>query len=261
MDANTRYNTNLARLLPKQIYSPCIVDWNVLNTLGYVEAIEGMLEIKVYKTGGQEEIFTSEAWRRVFHIKEPIYMELCHKFDSIYEFDEVVTVEELIMKKLIKFRLGGLGHLLTLLEFSRRLGLYNSQEIREEGFKEITTQTIRRPILKVLQEMITYGLCQRTTGYYKIQRNKLWLMSMFEARQQNGSLDATTLRELVGSNGRLIVVEPALGVPRVAMLRPLYAGVFEYMVGQYNIPLYRSSAPPSYDEEPQQEGYFQGDTS
>ncbi|GKB51506.1 hypothetical protein Tco_0902259 [Tanacetum coccineum] len=33
--------------------------------------------------------------------------------------------------------------------------------------------------------MITYGLCQRTTGYEKIQRNDLWLLSMFEARHQN----------------------------------------------------------------------------
>nr|GEV99126.1 hypothetical protein [Tanacetum cinerariifolium]GEW02495.1 hypothetical protein [Tanacetum cinerariifolium] len=46
MTTKTTYNTNLARLLPKQIYSPCIVDWNVLNTLGCAKAIEEMLEIK-----------------------------------------------------------------------------------------------------------------------------------------------------------------------------------------------------------------------
>ncbi|GKE68260.1 hypothetical protein Tco_1526332 [Tanacetum coccineum] len=34
--------------------------------------------------------------------------------------------------------------------------------------------------------MITYGLCQRTIGYEKIQRNDLWLLSMFEDRHQNG---------------------------------------------------------------------------
>ncbi|GJT60838.1 hypothetical protein Tco_1004371 [Tanacetum coccineum] len=56
-----RYNTNLARLFPKQIYSPCIIDWNVLNTLGCGEKIKVMLEIKVHEMGGQEEIFTSEA--------------------------------------------------------------------------------------------------------------------------------------------------------------------------------------------------------
>ncbi|GJX05015.1 hypothetical protein Tco_0190931 [Tanacetum coccineum] len=34
--------------------------------------------------------------------------------------------------------------------------------------------------------MITYGLCQRTTRYDKIQKNDLWLLSMFDSRHQNG---------------------------------------------------------------------------
>ncbi|GJT59700.1 hypothetical protein Tco_0578893 [Tanacetum coccineum] len=34
--------------------------------------------------------------------------------------------------------------------------------------------------------MITHGLCQRTTGYDKMQKSYLWLLSMFEARHQNG---------------------------------------------------------------------------
>ncbi|GKE22758.1 hypothetical protein Tco_1434270, partial [Tanacetum coccineum] len=38
----------------------------------------------------------------------------------------------------------------------------------------------------VLHKMITYGLCQRTIGYEKIQKNDLWLLSMFEDRHQNG---------------------------------------------------------------------------
>ncbi|GJW81482.1 hypothetical protein Tco_0145457 [Tanacetum coccineum] len=270
----TKYNTNLARLHPKQIYSPCIVDWNVLNNMGYAEEIKAMLDIKVYQMGGEEEIFSSEAWRRAFDIYEPIYTELCHEFYSTYKFDEEVTDEELMTKKLIKFRLGGRGHTVTLLEFARRLGWYHAAEISEEGFEvyfqgglrsdenfnaryywlsisseevlhlsRSLTSTIRRPILKVLLKMITYGLCQRTTGYDKVQRNKLWLMSMFEAKHQNGiarrmslltdevldwlsaliyyrALDATTLRELIESNGRLIVEDPAPGVLRVAMPRP-----------------------------------------
>ncbi|GJZ75633.1 hypothetical protein Tco_0640098 [Tanacetum coccineum] len=118
-----------------RIYSRRIIDCNVLNTLGYVEEIEAMLDIKVYEMRGQEEIFTSEARRRMFDINDPIYIELCHEFYSTYEFDEVVTDEELITKKLIKFRLGGGRHLLTLLEFAHCLGLYNSQEICEEGIE------------------------------------------------------------------------------------------------------------------------------
>ncbi|GKF11239.1 hypothetical protein Tco_0049165 [Tanacetum coccineum] len=132
--AKAIYNTNLARLLLKHIYSPCIIDWNVLNTLGCTKAIEEMLEIKVYEMGGQDKIFTSEAWRRAFDINENIYTELYHEFYLTYEFDENVLDEELLTKKLIKFRLGGRGHSLTLLEFARRLGLYHAVEIGKEGF-------------------------------------------------------------------------------------------------------------------------------
>ncbi|GJZ74087.1 putative reverse transcriptase, RNA-dependent DNA polymerase [Tanacetum coccineum] len=65
---------------------------------------------------------------------EPIYAELCHEFYSTYEFDEVCADGELQTKKIIKFRLGGRAHNLTLLEFARRLGLYHADELEEDGF-------------------------------------------------------------------------------------------------------------------------------
>ncbi|GJX17424.1 hypothetical protein Tco_0218256 [Tanacetum coccineum] len=172
-------------------------DWNVLNTLDCAEAIDEMLEIKIVEMGGQEKIFTSEAWRRAFDINEPIYTELCHEFYSTYEFDEEVTNEELITKKLINLRLGARGHSLTLLEnddhFNARdywLSISNEDELH---LSRSYTQTIRSPILRVLQKMITYGLCQRTIRYDKIQRNELWLMSMFEAKHQNGYANVARL--------------------------------------------------------------------
>ncbi|GJU76330.1 hypothetical protein Tco_1273400 [Tanacetum coccineum] len=261
--------------------------------------------------GGEEEIFSSKAWRRAFDINEPIYTELCHEFYSTYDFDEEVTNKELMTKKIIKFRLGGCGHTLNLFEFARRLSLYHAVEINEEGFdvyfqeglhsdekfnfrdywlsisseeelhlSRSLASSIRSPILRLLQKMITYRLCQRTTGYDKVQRNELWLMSMFEAKHQNGyanvvwlmakwlkrngvgsqresmiccgqfitrmakrmnlltdevldglsapvfcrALDDITLRELTNSNRRLIVEDPALGVPQVAMPSLDHAG-------------------------------------
>nr|GFA08675.1 hypothetical protein [Tanacetum cinerariifolium]GFA42222.1 hypothetical protein [Tanacetum cinerariifolium] len=124
-----------------------------------------------------------------------------------------------------------------------RLGLYHADELNEEGFdvyfqgglrsdehfnaqeywlsisqednlglSRSHTSTIRSPVLRVILKMITYGLCKRTTGYDKIQKNDLWLWSMFDARHQNGytnvawliarDLDTTTLRELIDSEGR-----------------------------------------------------------
>nr|GEW45386.1 hypothetical protein [Tanacetum cinerariifolium] len=53
---------------------------------------------------------------------------------STYEFDEVCADDELHTKKIIKFRLGGRAHSLTLLEFVQRLGLYQAVELDEEGF-------------------------------------------------------------------------------------------------------------------------------
>ncbi|GKA67652.1 retrotransposon ORF1 [Tanacetum coccineum] len=179
--------------------------------------IDKMLRIKLREAESGEEIFTSVAWIRAFNINEPIYAELWHEFYSTYEFDEVCASDELQTKKIIKFRLGGHAHSLTLLEFARRLGLYETAELDEDGFNvyfegglrsdehfnaqeywlsigreenlglsRSHTSTIKNPILRVIYKMITYGLCQRITEYDKIQKNNLWLLSMFEARHQNG---------------------------------------------------------------------------
>ncbi|GKC75717.1 hypothetical protein Tco_1126491, partial [Tanacetum coccineum] len=171
-----------------------------------------------------EEIFTFVVWIRAFNINEPIYAKLCHDFYSTYEFDEVCADDELQTKKIIKFRLGGRAYNLTLLEFACRLGLYHADELEEDGFNVYFkgglrsdehfnaqeywlsisreenlglswshTFTIWSPILRVIHKMITYGLCQRTTRYDKIQKNDLWLLNMFDARHQNGYANVSWL--------------------------------------------------------------------
>ncbi|GJV13085.1 hypothetical protein Tco_1354626 [Tanacetum coccineum] len=45
-DAKSRYNTRLAQLLPRHIYSPCLVNWDVLNRMGCDGEINDMLRIK-----------------------------------------------------------------------------------------------------------------------------------------------------------------------------------------------------------------------
>ncbi|GJS52169.1 hypothetical protein Tco_0625531 [Tanacetum coccineum] len=268
-----QYETVEEAMLPRQIYSPCIFDWGVLNLMGCAEEIEVMLEIKKYKMEGQEE------------------------------FNEVVTNDELMTKKLIKFRLGSSGHTLTLLKFAQRLSLYHSAEINEEGFKvyfqgglrsddnfnardywlrisceeelhlsRSLASIIRSPILRVLQKMITYGLCQRTTGYDKVQRNKLRMarrIGLLTDEVLNGlsaptycrALDATTLREMIDSNGRLLAEDPAPGVPRVTMptpSRPYMQDLYDRMGNMeicqgHGVPLHGAYAPPGYDEEQQED--------
>ncbi|GJW04929.1 hypothetical protein Tco_1563785 [Tanacetum coccineum] len=298
-EAKSRYNSRLATLLPKLIYSPQIVDWQLLHKIGCGDEIDQMLKISLKEAQTEEEVFFSVAWVRAFNIREPIYPELCREFYATYEFDEVCADNELQSKKIISFRLGGRAHSLTLLEFARRLGLYHADELEEEGFdtyfqgglrsdenfnareywerisldrdlhlSRSSITSVRFPILRVLHKMITYGLCQRTTGYEKIQRNDLWLLSMFEDRHQNGyanvawviakwmkrkgagsqkdsqiccDLDRTTLRELIDSEDRLIPDIPVDDVQRVAAQRAPR--------GAYNPPGY---AQPQYDQYYQQ---------
>ncbi|GJY90257.1 hypothetical protein Tco_0505453 [Tanacetum coccineum] len=167
--------------------------WNVLNTLGCGNAIEDMLEVRVNEMGSDE-------------------------------FDEAVADDELMTKKEIKFRLCGKAYAMSILDFAKRLGLYTDAEIRDYGFETYfigglrndddfsvdqywlnisseetltlsrsSAKTIRKPVLNVLQKMITYGLCQRTTGYDKVHKNELWLLSMFESNYQNGYANVTWL--------------------------------------------------------------------
>ncbi|GJZ23728.1 hypothetical protein Tco_0561187, partial [Tanacetum coccineum] len=110
-------------------------------------------------------------------------LELCHEFYSTYEFDEVCTDDELKTKKIIKFRLGSLRsdeHFYAQ-EYWLSISLEENLSLSRSH-----VVTIRNRVLRVLHKMITYGLCQRTIGYDKIQKNDLWLLSMFDARHQNG---------------------------------------------------------------------------
>nr|GFA61851.1 hypothetical protein [Tanacetum cinerariifolium] len=116
------------------------------------------------------------------------------------------------------------------------LGLYQATELDEEGFNVYFEGVL---LLRGIHKMITYGLCQRTTRYDKIQENVMWLLSMFHARHQNGyanvawliarsssalvycrNLNTITLRKLIDSESRLIPEDPLPGVPRVGIPIP-----------------------------------------
>ncbi|GJR30383.1 hypothetical protein Tco_1106615 [Tanacetum coccineum] len=207
-----QYKTVEEVLLPQVHHE--FLEWEGCNRdaktrTGCGDEIDEMLRINLCETGSNEEIFTYVAWIRAFNINEPIYSDLCHEFYSTYEFDEVFVDDELKTKKIIKFRLGGRAHSLTLLEFARRLGLYHAKEVDEEGFDVYFAR--RNLVLRVLHKMITYGLCQRTTGYDKIQKNDLCLLSMFDARHQNGYANVAWLiarwmkRKGAGTQGESLI--------------------------------------------------------
>ncbi|GJX15389.1 hypothetical protein Tco_0216221 [Tanacetum coccineum] len=135
----------------------------------------------------------------------------------------------------------------TLLEFCFvELGLYHADELEEDGFNvyfegglrsdehfnaqdywlsisrednlglsRSHTSTIKKPILRVIHKMITYDLCQRTTGVLTED-----VVRSLSAPIYCRDLDTTTLRYLIDSDGKLIPEDPQPGVPRVGIPRP-----------------------------------------
>ncbi|GJW27429.1 hypothetical protein Tco_0044304 [Tanacetum coccineum] len=249
-DAKSRYNTKLAHLLPRQIYSSCVVNWDILNRMGCDEEIDGMLRINLCEAGTNEEIFTYVAWIRAFNINEPIYSELCHEFYSTYEFDEVCADDE--------------------------LGLYHAEELDEEGFyvyfqgglrsdehfnaqeywlsisreenlslSRSHASTIRNPTPTWVCEccLVDYEMDEKKRSWYserefitKLARKAMVLsdevLRSLSALIYCRDLDTTTLRELINSE------------------------VFEHMDGVYNVPLQGAYNPPGYAQ-PQYDQYYQ----
>ncbi|GKD01856.1 hypothetical protein Tco_1172130 [Tanacetum coccineum] len=154
--------------------------------------IDDMLKIRLRKAGTNEEIFTLVAWIRAFNINEPIYAELHHEFYLTYEFDKVYADDELLgLYQAVELDEKGFnvyfeGGLCIDKHFNAQAYWLSISREENLGLSRSHNSTIRNPILRVIHKMITYGLCQKTTGYDKVQKNDLCLLSMFDAKHQNG---------------------------------------------------------------------------
>ncbi|GKB47871.1 hypothetical protein Tco_0898624, partial [Tanacetum coccineum] len=150
---------------------------------------------------------------RLAQLLPRLIYELFHEFYSTYEFDEVCADDELRTKKIIKFRL---------------CGLMSTSMLENISLSRSHASTIRKPVLRVLHKMITYGLCQKTTRWMKrkgagSQKESMICCGQFItkiAKRKNllseevlnslsasiyyRVLDTTTLRELIDSEDRLI---------------------------------------------------------
>ncbi|GJX15726.1 hypothetical protein Tco_0216558 [Tanacetum coccineum] len=266
--ARSRYNTRLAQLLPRLIYSPCVVDWNILNQMDCGEAIDEMLMIKLFEAGTNELCGRAFSW--------------------------------------------------TLLEFAKRLGLYNLDEIKEEGFDVYFQDGLRQHCFEGVaqndhlwlvsknnwliarwmkrkgagsqkESMICYGqFITKIAKRINLLTEEVW--NGLSASIYCGALDTTTFRELIDSEGRLIPEAPEPGVPRVVIPRPprtsmqdfykrmsnmeirqgaiermsyrqsyhwdKYGGVFKHMAEVYSVPLQGAYNPPGYDQQ-QYDQYYQ----
>ncbi|GJY83378.1 putative reverse transcriptase, RNA-dependent DNA polymerase, partial [Tanacetum coccineum] len=183
--------------------------------------IDDMLRIKLREAKSNEEILTSVAWIRAFNIKKQFIQNFAKSFIQLMN--------------LIK------------------LGLYHADELEEDGFDVYFQGGLRSVEHFNAQEYWLSISREENLGYDKVQKNDLWLLSMFDARHQNGyanvawsrkaivltdavirglsaliycrDLDTTTLKELIDCEGRLIPEDPQPGVPRVGIPRPSRASI------------------------------------
>ncbi|GJT20039.1 hypothetical protein Tco_0878745 [Tanacetum coccineum] len=206
-------------------HDPNAQDKKSWKRMGCDGEIDDILRIRLREAGSDEEIFTLVAWIRAFNINEPLYAKLCHEFYSTYEFDEVCANDELGLYQAVELEEEGFN---VYFEGGlRNDDNFNAQDYwlsisREDnlGLSRSHTSTIRNPILRVIYKMITYGLCQRTNGVL-IEDVVRSLSASIYCRD----LDTTTLRDLIDSDGKLILEDPQPGVPRVGIPRPLRASM------------------------------------
>ncbi|GJY08506.1 hypothetical protein Tco_0375560 [Tanacetum coccineum] len=236
-DAKSRYNTMLAQLIPRHIYLPCVMDWNVLNQMGYGE------------------------------------------------FNEVCADDELRTKKIIKFRLCRHACSWTLLEFAKRLELHYSKKIKEKGFdvyfqggmrsdehfnaREYWLSISREDNLSLLRSLAS---TIRNPVLRIIKRKNLLseeVLNSLSALIYYRALDTTTLRELIGSEGRLILERMGnmeickRAIKRIAYKQSYqwdrYDGVFEHITGVYNVSLQGAYNPPGYQQQKKKKGAWRND--
>ncbi|GKC03905.1 hypothetical protein Tco_0995515 [Tanacetum coccineum] len=218
------------------------IQTDVLNKMGVDRDIDDMLRIRLREAGSNKEIFTLVAWIRAFNINEPIYAELYHEFYLTYKFDEVRAVDELQTKKIIKFRLGGRAHSLTLLEFARRLGLYQAVELDEEGFNGITEA----------KAALSEGLIDSESRLIPEDPQpgvpRVGIPRPLEA----------SMHDLYDRMGHMEIHQEA--IERMEYMQSYhwdrYQGVFEHMAGVYSVSLQGAYNPSGYAQ-PQYDQYYQ----
>ncbi|GKB57668.1 hypothetical protein Tco_0913854 [Tanacetum coccineum] len=151
--------------------------------------------------------FTSQAWNRLFRIKEQVVREYVMEFLSSYTFRD--HIEELDTTYTIVFQLGGERMSMTMRQFIQALSLYTHQEMNNNLFESfydscyrsmpinydptpyvlnITTRasydtrhppsytSIRSPICRLVYRLLTLSIARRHSGKEKVTMDDLFLL-------------------------------------------------------------------------------------
>ncbi|GKB28201.1 hypothetical protein Tco_0867602 [Tanacetum coccineum] len=88
--------------------------------------------LRRYEVDEGQELFTSDAWRRLFEIRAPLVQEFILKFLSTCRMSD--TEMRLDVVDNLCFQLGGARRRMTWRQFILGLGLHTDEEIAKDGF-------------------------------------------------------------------------------------------------------------------------------
>lgn len=78
-----QWNGKLAQMKERRVHVPDEISWTWMEEVGLSKAIEPFL---VQSFDGVQGMFVCMAWRRLFHIHEPVYKELVVEFLATVTF-------------------------------------------------------------------------------------------------------------------------------------------------------------------------------
>lgn len=118
--------SQLGHLISKEMVVAPAVDWEKLETIGIFDHLRPYL-IRTFNDARFGRV-TDEAWNNTFRIHEKVYMELTLEFLATFKYEKEDTPE------IIRFRLMGNWHDVSLARFAFLLGLYTEDFTSHPNF-------------------------------------------------------------------------------------------------------------------------------
>lgn len=137
------FSARMEIAVTRQIQRVEVVDWDVLNSIKPDDVkIDEMLLMVYMRPNSQELLFASEAWSRLFRVRESIYIEATYEFYSLFLFEDFQTD---VRAKSVHFVPCGALRYMSLVKFALALGLYTYEETTSAYFDDHLKNGLKKP--------------------------------------------------------------------------------------------------------------------
>ncbi|GJV31950.1 hypothetical protein Tco_1392350 [Tanacetum coccineum] len=206
-DSRKEFRKRFSEIRIKEIERPKGLDFKEFGTLYEGIALQNLNQFCHVSYEQDDRRFTSQAWNRLFRIKEQVVREYIMEFLSSFTFRD--HIEELDTVDTMVFQVGAERRSMTMRQFIQALGVYTHQEMNNnlfEGFYDscyrsrpvnydptpyvlnITTcasydtqhpllyTLIRSPIRRLVHRLLTLSIAGRHSGKEKVTQDDLFLL-------------------------------------------------------------------------------------